>query len=448
MTRRRHGRRTGALLLTTGLLCLGGAVVPLVTAHADADLGSGLGSFALSANAPVLQARFDYAEQRCAAESAGTAGCEGVLNESVAQLSNGPLAYGLASVAWPGTLPGNLGSLLIAAGNGQVPPEAVALNSPIRAEAHTGDKPVVTDYPPAPAPVLAHMKADAQGTKVTAEAAVGGLQQPTIGSLGASTSSSTTELTGVSSAKATAKSAVQDVTIAGVLHLGAVTSEATATTDGTTAKASGRTIITGASVLGIPVSIDENGITVNTNSVPIPSAAVDAVNTALAGAGITVSLSKPHGTPVGSSVQFDAGVLALVWTVQPGMIVSVEIGGAQVSVAATKGFVFEPPSTTGGTTGGFLPGTTGGSVVPPPLTGGTDVPPLTGGITPPPTLSGGPQAFDPAPAGYAGGFPHGLSPWLGGLVVVGSFLTMAGLRRLPDRVLVASTSSCPNGVTS
>jgi hypothetical protein len=60
----------------------------------------------------------------------------------------------------------------------------------------------------------------------------------------------------------------------------------------------------------------------------------------------------------------------------------------------------------------------------------------------------GPQAFDPAPAGFTGAFPHGLSPWLGGLVVVGSFLTMAGLRRLPDRVLVASASSCPNGVTS
>jgi hypothetical protein len=420
----------------------------MVTAHADAELGSGLGSFALSANAPVMQVRFDYAEQRCGAEAAGPAGCEGVLNESVAQLSNGPLAYGLSSVTWPGTLAGNLGSLLITAGNGQVPPEAAALNSPIRAEAHTGDKPVVTDYPPAPAPVLAHMEADAQATKVTASAAVGGLQQPAIGSLGASVSRSTTELTGVSEGKATAKSSVQDVTIAGVLHLGAVSSEATATTDGTTAKASGRTVVSGASVLGIPVSIDENGITVNTNSVPIPSQAVDTVNTALAGAGISVSLSKPHGTPVGSSVTFDAGVLALVWTMQPGMIVSVEIGGAQVSATASKGFTFEPPSTTGGTSGGFTPGTTGGTVAPPPpLTGGTDVPPLTGGIAPPPTVTG-PQAFDPAPAGFKGAFPHGLSPWLGGLVVVGSFLTMAGLRRFPDRVLVVSASSCPNGVTS
>jgi hypothetical protein len=447
MRARSTRRRSGALLLSTGLLCLTGAVVPMVTAHADAELGSGLGSYSLSANSPVLQARFDYAEQRCGAQAAGTAGCEGVLNESVAQLSNGPLAYGLSSVAWPGTLPGNLGTLIVTASNGQVPPEAEALNSPIRAEARTGDKPVVTDYPPAPAPVLAHMKADAQATKVTSEAAIGGLQQPAIGSLGASTSFSTAELTGPSEGKATAKSAVQDITIAGVLHIGAVSSEATATTDGTTAKASGKTVVTGASVAGIPVSIDENGITVNTNAVPIPSQAIDTVNTALAGAGISVSLSKPHGTPVGAGVTYDAGVLALVWTMQPGTIVSIEIGGAQVSVNSSKGFTFTPPTIPGGTTGGFVPGTTGGSVVPPPLTGGTDIPATTGGIAPPPTVTG-PQAFDPAPAGFAGAFPHGLSPWLGGLVVVGSFLTMAGLRRLPDRVLVASASSCPNGVTS
>ena len=446
MRARRNRRRSGALLLSTGLLCLGGAVVPLVTAHADSDLGSGLGSYALSANAPVLQARFDYADQRCGAEAAGTAGCEGVLNESVAQLGNGPVAYALSSVAWPGVLPGNLGSLLITAGGGNVPPEATALNSPIRAEAHTGDKPVVTDYPPAPAPVLAHMKADAQATKVTSEAAIGGLQQPTIGSLGASTSSSTTELTGTSSAQATARSAVQDITIAGVLHIGTVSSEATATTDGTAAKASGHTVITGASVLGIPVSIDENGITVDTQKTPIPSTAIDTVNTALGNLGMKVSLSSPHGTPVGAAVDYDAGVLGLVWTIQPGMIVSVEIGGAQVSVNSSKGFSYTPPPLTGGTTGGFNSGTTGGAVTPP-LTGGTDFPPTgTSGVTPP-TVSG-PQAFNPSPAGLSGPFPHGLSPWLGGLVVVGSFLTMAGLRRLPDRVLVASASSCPNGVTS
>ena len=438
-------RRTSAVLVSAGLLCLGGSALPLVTAHADTEPGSGLGSYSLSANAPVLQARYDDAAHQCAANAAGTAGCEGVVNESVSTLSNGPIGTALSSVTWPGTLAGNLGTLLLTLGGSNVPPEAAALNSPIRAEAHTGSKsPVVTDYPPAPAPVLAHMKADAQATRVSAEAALGGLQQPTIGSLGASTSRTVTELTGVSTAKATAHSEVQNISIAGGLTIGAVVSDAEATTDGTTAKATGHTVVTGATVAGIPVSIDEDGVTVATQNAPIPSAATDAVNTALAGAGITVALSTAHGTPVGAGVAYDAGALTLVWKVQEGMALSVVIGGAQVSVTSSPAFSFDtppPPPFDGGTTGG----TTGGAAAPPPLTGGTGLPPSLGGPVQPPTL-GGPQAL--APTGSKAPLYGGLSPWLGALALTGAGLVMAGLRRLPDRVLVASASSCPNGATS
>jgi hypothetical protein len=438
----RRVRRSAAVLVATGLVCLGTSALLASGATAEAEPGSGLGSFALSANAPVLQARFDYAAQRCTADPAGTAGCEGVVNETVSRLSNGPVGYALSSIAWPGTLAGNLGSLLVTAGGSQVPPEASALNSPIRAEAHTGRKPVVTDYPPPPAPVVAHMTADAQATKVTATAALGGLQQPTVGSLGASSSRTVTELTGVSSARATAHSEVQDITIAGVLHIAAVESDAVATTDGAAAKASGRTVISGATVAGIPVSIDENGITVSTQSVPIPSQATDAVNTALSQSGITVALSKPHGTPSGGSVVYDAGVLAVVWPIQDGMTASVELGGAQVSVQATPGlgclFNCGPGGVTGGTTGAVAPP----PAITPPLGG-----PATGGdVAPPPTLGGPePRVVQPVPQAFGGKLPHGLSPWLGGLAAAGAVLVMAGLRRLPDRVLAASSSSCPNG---
>src|SRR5689334_826687 len=112
----RRARRSAAVLLATGVLCLGAGAFLASGATADSEPGSGLGSFALSANAPVLQARFDYAAQRCGAEPAGTAGCEGVINETVSRLSNGPVGYALSSVTWPGTLMGNLGSLLITAG--------------------------------------------------------------------------------------------------------------------------------------------------------------------------------------------------------------------------------------------------------------------------------------------------------------------------------------------
>jgi hypothetical protein len=439
-----RGRRTGIVLVGAGLLCLMGSAVPLVTAQAGAEPGSGLGSYSLSANAPVLQVREEDPKDQCTASAAGAGGCEGVVNESVSTLSNGPIGYGLSSVAWPGTLAGNLGNLLIVASGGQVPSQATALNSPIRAEAHTGGtNPVVTDYPPTPAPALAHMKAEARATKVTSEAVVGGLQQPVVGSLGASTSRTVTELTGVKSAKATAHSEVQNVTIAGVLHLGAVVSDAVATTDGATAKAGGHTVVTGATVAGIPVTIDENGITVATQHTPLPSTATDAVNTALANADITVALSTPHGAPVGAAVSYDAGALVVLWKQRPGMALSAVVGGAQVSVTSSPGFSYGGPLPPfdGGTTGG----TSGGAVLPPPLTGGGTVPPpVLGGTAPPPTVTG-PQALTPVTAAKHAPLPGGVSPWLGALALIGSVLVMAGLRRLPDRVLVASASSCPNG---
>jgi len=441
--RRGRGARSSALLVASGVFCLAGAAFPLVAANAEEEPGSGLGSFALAANAPVIQAQFDYAAQRCGVEAAGTAGCEGVINESVSKLSNGPVGHGLASVAWPGTLLGNLGSLLIAAGAGQVPPEATALNSPIRAESRTGGDKVVTDYPPAPAPTVAHMEAHAQPTKVTAEASLGGVQQATIGTLGASTSRSATELTGVREAKATAHSEVQDILIGGVLRIGAVVSDAAAATNGTTANATGRTEVTGASVGGVPVTIDENGITVQTQNVPLPKQATDAVNAALAGAGITVALSEPHGTPVGPSVTYHAGALVIIWNMAADQTLRLVIGGAQVSVTSAPGFSFGGPPT--GTTGGLPSGTTSGGVVAtPPLTGGTDAPPLAGGTDVPPVVSG-PGGFTPSLSAGRLPLPGGLSPWLVGLGVVGSGLVMAGLRRLPDRVLVAAGGACPNG---
>jgi hypothetical protein len=196
------------------------------------------------------------------------------------------------------------------------------------------------------------------------------------------------------------------------------------------------------------VSIDQDGITVLTQNVPFPAAATAAVNTALANAGMKVSLSEPHGTPTGGSVTYDAGSLVLFWQQQPGMALSAVLGGAQVSVQASAGFgcLFNcsPGGTTGSTTGG-LPVTTGGT---PPLIGTSDPGSITSGGQPPTVTPPAPQVFVPQTSSFVGHLPKGLSPWLGGLAVVGSFLTMAGLRRLPDRVLVAPTSNCPNGVRS
>jgi hypothetical protein len=452
-----RGRRTAVTLLAAGTTCLAAGALPLVAASAEAEPGSGLGSFSLSANAPVMQARFDYAAQQCGAQEAGTGGCEGVVNESVSQLSSGPVGYGLSSIAWPGQLAGNLGTLLIVAGSGGLPvpvpvplpplppppSQVTVLNSPIRAEARTGrPSPVITDYPGHGAPSLAHMVATATATRVSTVATVGAVQSTAIGTLGTSSSSTSTTLTGPSTAESKAHSQVQDVIIGGVIHLGTVTSDAVATTNGTTATVSGATVITGASIAGVPVTIDGRGITVQSQHVPIPDAATATVNNALKGAGITVAMSTPVTTRSGASATYSTGSLVLVWKVQDGMTISVTLGGAQVRVASSPAFVCGavclPPPPGGGTTGGT---TTGGVVVPPTLTGNGNPGSTTGGL--PSTTGQLPVVASPTASRFA--LPRGLSPWHVVLVLLGSGLLMAGFRRLPDSVLATSSTDCPQG---
>ncbi|HTL24021.1 MAG TPA: hypothetical protein VL281_08295 [Mycobacteriales bacterium] len=438
-------RRTAVVLIATGAVCLAGSALPLLaTATAVDEPGSGFGAFSLAANAPVMQVREDYAASNCSASHAGTAACEGVLNESVSTLRNGPVGHALASVGWPGTLGGNLGSLLLVAGDGNptgqpVPSQVTVLNDPVRAENFTnGPKDTVTnDTVPG-----ALMTATATASKVVAESTIASAKSSPLGTFGQIHSLSSTELTGAKQAVAKAASQAHDLTL-GPLHLGAVVSQATATTDGSKAVATGSTTVTGATVNGIPVIVDEHGVTIQDQHQPFPGVVTDSVNSALTQAGMTVLLSSPSGKPTGGDVDYDAGSLIVIWKQQGAGTLTLLIGGAQVSVRSSPGYDFG--GTTGGTTGD-VGGTTGGVTVPssgqPGITpGGVDVP--TGGAPAPSTTGAPPVVATPAAA--VTGLFHGLSPWLAVLGVLGASLVMAGLRRLPDQVLATSAAACPQG---
>ncbi len=450
-----RARRSAVVLLATGATCLAGAALPLFAASADSEPGSELGSYNLSANAPVLQVRYDEPGVQCSATAAGAGACEGVLNESVSSLRNGPVGHALSSVGWPGTLGGNLGSLLVVA-NSNVPSQATALNDPVKAENFTGRKDATVTNNQIPG---ATMTATATATKVSATSVIGAVQATPLGSLGQISSSSSTSVTGPRTAEAVAHSQVQDITL-GPLHIGAIVSDAKATTDGKTAKPSGRTVVTGASVAGVPVSIDERGVTAKGQGAPVaPKQLTDAVNSALTQAGMTIALSAPTGKPDGPTVLYNAGALNIVWKIpsapadapslplpvalpKPGTA-SIMIGGAQVSVDATEGYSVDDGGSVPPYDGGTAIGGTGSSAAVPPLTSGT--PNVSG--TDPGSLPG-PAVGGPLPvetAASSAPLPHGLSPWLGGLALVGAALVMAGLRRLPDHVLVAPASSCPRG---
>ena len=393
----------------------------LLAAPAAADEGS-LGAFSLSASAPAIQVR--VAEPSlCFSSPAGTNGCEGVIPEAVSTLRNGPLSHGLAAVVWPGVIASGAGSLLITAGGSSVPSQAAMLNDPVKAEAYnnTGAHTVTDDQVPG-----STMTATAYDDRAAATGSVQQSQVLPVGSFGKTTGTSDVHLVGAGKGVAAAHSEVQDVTIAGVVKIASVVSDATATTDGVTASAHGSTRIGAMTVAGIPVTVDHDGVTVDDQNVPVKDAQ-DTVDAVLAAAGLTIVVSPAQGTPMGAAVTYTASSLVLVWT-SPGSVQSVVLGGANVSVAAGTALLFlggpptvlpvaSGPPLASGPGGALLPGSTGSARAPGPvLTAATGSVPLLRAL-----------GLDvPLPA----------LPWLAG--ILGALATVsvaAGLKRLPDRVL-------------
>jgi hypothetical protein len=309
------------LSLLTGLACLATAGVPVVTASAAEQPAAELDSYSLHADAPSFRVR------------QGTEQIEVVLPQSLAQLRNGPIGFAQSSTVWPGTYGGNVGSLLILAAG--APPEAAALNSPVRAEARTGDGPsevVNTDFPGTT------MRALATAGQVAAETTTGSIAVLPVGQLGRSTSSSTTELVGIRGGVSAARSVVRDVSLLdGLITIGAVTSTARATTDGTATAVEGRTVLSDLRVAGQRVAVTSEGITAAGQDGPDTDAAVDAANAALEGARVVIALSEPIAVQDGGSASYTAGSLVVAFTQSSGAVLSVILGGANVVVAAVPG---------------------------------------------------------------------------------------------------------------
>lgn len=444
MTRTRPAR-TRALLLVSGVLCLGGAVVPAAgAAEADAEKGSGLGSFSLSANAPAVQVQVADGG-RCGRSTAGAAECEGVVPITVSQLAQGPVGFALSSVVWPGTLAGNLGSTIILTGG---PPEAGALNSPVRAEARTGGdgKEVVYDDVPG-----ARMTAQAAEEEVTAAAELASSQTVGVGTFGNTRSRTRTAVTGVSTAVAEAASTVNDVEIAGgLVKIGSVASTAKATTDGKAARVEGRTVTTGMTIADVPVEISDEGIRVADQANPLNKTLTATVNAAIEQAGMTIALSEPVQTLDKGNAQYRSGSLVFVWQPTPEQQFTAVLGGAAVEVMAEPALDFDlgggevappvdvaPVAPLEPVDGGSLPTTVD---VPAPLALDAGDAPVADVAAP---AAPGEEPVLAAPVARGLSLPDGISPVSLALGLVGAGLLAAGFRRLPDRLLQdGPTTAC------
>ena len=412
-----------ALLLTASAACFVSAGF-LSPVHADDAPGSGFYGYALRAQSQAVQLTEDEPSANSHPEA------ETDLPQSQVSLAGG-VGYALSSVAWPGALLGNAGSLVLLVQPG-APEQVKALNDPVRAEARTGSAQHSATNDSVPG---AHMAADAALAKTTADAKLDGGSAGAVLGFGTTSSASSATL-GASTGSVVADSTAKDVSLAdGVVKVGSVVSHAEGTTNGVTASAKGKTTVSGMTVAGVPVTVDDNGITVDTQHGAVPGTAVATVNAALKNLGMTITLSDATQTKDGAGISFDAGSLLVLWK-PPGSsnTFTAALGGSRiVAAASTSGAALVPPSVPG-----IPPVVSAAPPVPAgpvPAAGG----PVAGGAPPAlPSVPGpttapaasGPVALEP----IASGTPA--PPWTVVLTVLGAALALGGLWRAPGLVLV------------
>ncbi|MFN2538627.1 MAG: hypothetical protein ABR549_10835 [Mycobacteriales bacterium] len=392
------------------LMALALPVLPLTAAGAAGDPGSGFGSVSLHAVAHGQE--FLFRSEIPAQLSVPYAASNLQLGEGVA----------LATVAWPGDTAAALGTTAVLLGG---PDQLRVLNDPAVASARsgTGDADVTNTAVPGTT-----MHATATKRRATALAAADGSSAAAT-TAGSSSSQSAVELTGETLARGIATSTVRDVTV-GVVHVDAVTSTTTGMTDGLRASANGSTTVTGLTVGGVPVTVDEHGVSVAGAGV-VPPGAADAVTSALQRAQITLALTKPVKAVAGGRVEYSTG--ALVATTPLGTLT---LGGAQLVLSATRDddtgpVVPLPTSTPGGTT--TLPGDQPPVEVQP---GGSGQPPAVPAPTALPQ-SDGPLAAVPLSLRTGYGWA-----WVAAGLLL-TFLAASGLLALNRRWLAPDLSGCP-----
>lgn len=335
-----------------------------------------------------------------------------------------------ATVAWPGETGAALGDAAIALG---APPQAQVLNYPVLARARTGsgEPDVRNDQLPGTT-----MEAHARLADVSAQTTTH-LVDAVATTAGRTSAATRVRLTGPTRAVGEAVSSVRDVTVAGVVHVGAVTSRASGWSDGTRADAEGGTVVSDLSVAGTAVTIGPDGLSVAGNAVPA-GPALDAVNEALSQAGITLALGPRTEVVRGGVVEYATG--SLVVTTPLGVV---SLGGAQLRLATTTepAVVVDLPPVPPLPVDGEPPAT-------PPLTAGGDLPVSAGAST----AGTGNGALPPvvrdlvtalAPVSLVTGFGPG---W----VVLGLLATAAAsalVRRLPAAVLPPPPAPCGSALS-
>ena len=358
---------------------------------------------------------------------------------TTARIDTGPNGQALASSQWPGDFVGNFGSLAQVFG---APPEAGQANYPVRAEASSSGQQEATAEP--------GMSAKADGPTAEAVALMDGYDGGESMKFGNIDSRSTTALEG-DLGVARAATTITDFTFGGQITIRSIKTSAGASTDGTSGKAEGSTLVEGLEVAGQPAWVDESGVHAGDQNEPNPGDAVaqliidEVLSNFKDGMQVDMRTTRASSRSEGSVQEYRSGALAITVTLGDpsgdGGVGTFVMGGSNAFVDAAGDlssggetevpFSFETPSVDVAAPPAAV------ADVPIPTGGGSITPSAPAAVRTPAT----PEApFVSEPAGvtrFAGvGFTM---PFF---VLLGSILLGRGLNDL-HRTLVGAPTSMP-----
>ncbi len=270
------------------------------------DAPAELGGYSLLARANPLQITYD---------SPGLLPVSPIVQVSVPEsytiLSSGPSGYSLASLAFPGPLLADLGSVIKQTSAACQPPFDVPIY-PLRAEAFFPQGPTSTDASPVPG---GRMQAIADGPTSSAFAALNDVVFPAVFGIGSVSGTSSTSGKGPD-AVTKARSVVSGFRLlAGAISIDSIVTDVTATSTGDGGTTEGSTTVSGATVAGQQVTIDEKGVSLAGTAVgglgDILSQLSQSLNDALVQSGITIKVVNHRENKDGGLAERVAGGLVI-----------------------------------------------------------------------------------------------------------------------------------------
>ena len=368
----------------------------------------------------------------------------GLIPDAFAQLAAGPAGQAQSTIFWPGPLAGNAGSLANVIGT-PLPPEVVAnANDPVKAYAAGSGEGQRQEQ------TLGPMYAMVDGGESLARTTLSDFGTPGVVTAARVVTSARNILKdGV--VTSVAQTLIQDLEIAGVLKIANMTTLAEGKTDGSTATLNQQTILSGVTIQGQGITIDDKGMHAGGNTSDSPTTPLaEGVNQVITNMGMTAYVTQPmtQETEAGAGT-VRSGSLIVDWKLgDGGDYFTLAIGGSWVMMRATPG---SDAGFGGADLGGDLDSFGGGATGSIDNFGGATGNLVAGGYTAPSlTPTGGSNT-----GGGVTGLPFSLTaaespsdrvPWGWMLIgILGALMFASGLHTLRTNALEAAllSSACP-----